>query len=140
MTPAPQPVLLFDAECPLCRRCVRWLIRRDRAARLRFADLGSAEGRALRAALGGGRQAPDSLIFVPDWSRRLEGPWHLRADGALHAFALLPGTRWATTALRCLPLPWLNAGYRVVAAARRRRGDARSSVPFSAAEQARILG
>lgn len=140
MTPAPRPVLLFDADCPLCRRSVRWLIRRDRAARLRFADLGSVEGQAVRAALGGGREAPDSLIFVPDWSRRLQGPWHLRADGALHAFALLPRTRWATAALRCLPLPFLNAGYRVVAAARRRRGTARENVPFSATEQARMLG
>ena len=93
----------------------------------------------MRVALGGGRVAPDSLIFVPDWSRRLQGPWHLRADGALHAFALLPGTRWATAALRCLPLPCLNVGYRLVAAARRRRGTAGKNVPFSAAEQARIL-
>lgn len=140
MPPAPQPVLLFDADCALCRRAVRWLIRRDRAARLRFAALGGADGQAVRAALGGGTEAPDSLIFVPDWSRRLAGPWHLRADGALHALALLPGTGWATRALRRLPLSCLDAGYRAVAALRWQRRDARTSVPFSPAEEARILG
>lgn len=139
MPPARQPVLLFDADCALCRRAVRWLIRRDPQACLRFAALDGAEGRAVRAALGGETAAPDSLIFVPDWSRRLAGPWHLRADGALHALALLPGNGWAARALRRFPLPCLDAGYRTVAAARRRRGDARASVPFSPAEEARIL-
>jgi len=140
MSRDPQPVLLFDAECALCRRTVRWLIRRDRHARLRFADLGGTEGRAVRAALGDGQPAPDSLIFVPDWSRRLEGPWFLRADGALRALALLPGTGWAVRALRWAPPLWLDTAYRAVAAARRRRGDAATTVIFRPAEQARILG
>lgn len=140
MTREAQPVVLFDAACPLCRRTVRWLIRRDRRARLRFADLGGAEGRAIRAVLGAAGDAPDSLILVADWSRRLEGPWFLRADGALRALALLPGTRWAVGALRCLPAAWLDAVYRGVAAARRRRGDAATAVPFTPEEQSRILG
>jgi predicted DCC family thiol-disulfide oxidoreductase YuxK len=140
MSREPQPVLLFDAECALCRRTVRWLIRRDRHARLRFADLGGAEGRAVRAAAGGGRDAPDSLILVADWSRRLEGPWFLRADGALRALAFLPGTGWACRALRLAPPAWLDAAYRLVAAARRRRGDAAGVVAFRPEEQARMLG
>jgi predicted DCC family thiol-disulfide oxidoreductase YuxK len=140
MSRDPQPVLLFDAECALCRRTVRWLIRRDRHARLRFADLGGVEGRAVRAALGGGQDAPDSLILVADWSRRLEGPWFLRADGALRALAFIPDTEWAYRALRLVPPTWLDAAYRVVAAARRRRGDAAKAVAFGPEEQARILG
>lgn len=136
----PKPVLLFDAECPLCRRSVRWLIQRDRHARLCYADLGGTEGRAVRAALGDGRNAPDSLIFVPEWSRRLEGPWFLRADGALRALALLPSAGWAVCALRWVPPAWLDTAYRAVAAARRRRGDAATTVVFRPEEQARILG
>jgi len=139
MASAPQPVLLFDAECPLCRRSVRWLIRRDPRARLRFAALDGTEGRAVRAALGADAGPPDSLILVPDWNRRLEGPWFLRADGALHALALLPGSNWAARALRLVPPSWLDAAYRGVAAARRRRGDAPTAVPFAPEEQARIL-
>jgi predicted DCC family thiol-disulfide oxidoreductase YuxK len=140
MSRQPQPVVLFDAECPLCRRTVRWLIRRDRHARLRFADLGGTEARAIRAALGAAGDPPDSLILVADWERRLEGPWFLRADGALRVLALLPGTRWTAGALRVLPAVWLDAVYRGVAAARRRRGDAAEGVPFTPEEQARILG
>lgn len=140
MPSAQQSVLLFDADCVLCRRAVRWLIRRDPHARLRFVGMASPEGLAIRAALGHGANAPDSLIFVPDWSRRLEGPWHLRADGALQALALLEEKKWAIQTLRLLPPLWLNAGYRVVAALRRRREDARTVVPFAPAETARILG
>jgi predicted DCC family thiol-disulfide oxidoreductase YuxK len=98
------------------------------------------EGRAVRAALGGGQDAPDSLILVADWSRRLEGPWFLRADGALRALAFIPDTEWAYRALRLVPPTWLDAAYRVVAAARRRRGDAAKAVAFGPEEQARILG
>jgi len=139
MPPAPRPVLFFDGDCALCRQAVRWLIRRDPRARLRFAELESPEGRAVRAALGKAENLPDSLIFVPEWSRRLEGPWHLRADGALRALALLEGTNWMVRALRQLPPAWLNAGYRGVAALRRRREDARTAFPFAPGEAARIL-
>ncbi|MFZ9747419.1 MAG: thiol-disulfide oxidoreductase DCC family protein, partial [Opitutaceae bacterium] len=124
MSHEPQPVLLFDAGCPLCRRTVQCLIRRDRHGRLRFAALDGAEGRLIRAALGAAADPPDSLILVADWSLRLEGPWFLRADGALRALALLPGTSWAVRVLRFVPPSWLEAAYRAVAAARRRRGAA----------------
>ncbi|MGD2018124.1 MAG: DCC1-like thiol-disulfide oxidoreductase family protein, partial [Planctomycetota bacterium] len=46
-----RPLLLYDGECGLCSRTVRFVLRRDRLKRLRFAALRSAAGEAaLRAA------------------------------------------------------------------------------------------
>lgn len=35
--------VFFDGECPLCRREIEYLKKRDKAARIRFTDLASAD-------------------------------------------------------------------------------------------------
>ena len=42
-------VVLFDGECGLCAASVRFILRRDPAARFRFAPLQSATGRRMMA-------------------------------------------------------------------------------------------
>lgn len=140
MASAPQPVLLFDAECVLCRRSVQWLIRRDPRGRLRYLPLGSAAAAELCVSRGLPAQGPDSLVFIPDWSDRLAGPLHLRSSGALRAAAALGG--WWRTAhlLRLVPRTWRDAVYARVAARRRQGGAAAAEVPFSPSEQARLIG
>lgn len=86
------PVILFDGVCNLCHGAVRFIIRRDRAARFRFASLQSEPGRRLAAG-----PAPDSILLVENGlrydrstaalriARRLDGAWPL-----LYAFIVVP--------------------------------------------------
>jgi len=45
----PTPLVLFDGPCDLCRRSVRFLLRRERGRVLHFASLQSATGQRMRA-------------------------------------------------------------------------------------------
>lgn len=45
----PRPVVLFDGECAFCNATVRWTVRRDPLARLRFAPLASTAARRVVA-------------------------------------------------------------------------------------------
>lgn len=72
------PVLLFDGVCNLCSGSVAFVIRRDPAARFRFAPLQSPAADALLASLGVARAGlPDSFVLVED------GCVHLRSTAAL---------------------------------------------------------
>lgn len=112
----PRPVLLFDGECGLCNALARFLLRRDRAGRLRFASLQGPYGQAALRRLGLPTSDFDSLVFLP---RGEAGPGLLRTDGALAAMAELGGV-WATLA-RCsrrVPPGLRDAAYRCVARTR----------------------
>ena len=116
--PAPQPVLLYDGECGLCNRVVRFLLRRDRAARLKFAALQSRPAQEFLAAQGLPTADFDSLVFVPDWNQPARGAALLRTDGALAALAELGGG-WRTVAkLRGLPHWFRDPCYKLVARTR----------------------
>lgn len=101
--------IVFDGECALCSGWVRFLLRRDRAARYRFAAMQAPAGRALLAAHGLDPDDPSSFLLLEgdrawtdtDAIRRvvasLGGPWR-----AVHVLAWIPG-------------PWRDRIYRVVA-------------------------
>lgn len=55
------PIVLFDGVCNFCNRMVRFAIRNDPKARLRFAPLQSEAGQALLAQYG---VAPDADTVV----------------------------------------------------------------------------
>jgi predicted DCC family thiol-disulfide oxidoreductase YuxK len=114
------PVLLFDGECGLCVQCARLLLKADREQRLRFAPLQGGVAHDYLETRGLPTADFDSVVFVPDWARRLEMGPLLRSDallGALHAI----GGRWRLfSGLRIFPRMWRDAGYRVVAKWRRR--------------------
>ncbi len=82
--------LLYDGECPICRREVRWLRRVDRRGRLEFVD-----------------------ISAPDFSAAQYGLTEEAVQGALHA--LLPDGRVARAmeavraAYRAVGLSWVVA-------------------------------
>lgn len=113
------PVLLFDGECGLCHRIVRWLLRRDGEARLRFAALQSAPAREFLRAHGLPLDNFDTLVFVPDWARRDEANFLLRTDGVVAALRVVRATRWAAL-LAAAPRGLRDAGYRGVARVRHR--------------------
>ncbi|HMN06076.1 MAG TPA: DCC1-like thiol-disulfide oxidoreductase family protein [Flavobacteriales bacterium] len=57
--PLPDHLLLFDGVCNLCNALVRFVIRRDRRGRFRFATLQSAAAHQLL-----GREASTSSTFI----------------------------------------------------------------------------
>lgn len=63
----PRPVIVFDGVCVLCNGWVQFLLRRDRAARYRFAAMQSPSGRALLLRQGLDPDDPVSFLLVePD--------------------------------------------------------------------------
>ena len=93
----PGPLVLYDQDCGLCLRSVRFLLEREPARALRFAPLASALGQRACAAAGLAPEAPGSLIL-------LEGDGlHLRSEAALRlARHLVSPWRWLEL-LRILP-------------------------------------
>lgn len=114
-SPAAQPVLFFDGECGLCNRTVRLLLRLDRRGTLRFAPLQGPNAQAYLAAHGLPRTDFDSLIFVPDWSRRDRPEFLVRTDGVVAALRAIGGAGRLFTWLGLLPAAWRDSGYKLVA-------------------------
>lgn len=115
------PVLLFDGECALCRGVVRRLLRLDARGPLRFAPLQGAAAQAFLRAQGLPTADFDTLIFVPDWSRRADSAYLVRTAGVVAALRVCGRTgRMIAGALAILPVALRDAGYRGVARWRRR--------------------
>jgi len=47
MTAEPEPILLYDGDCALCQRCVRFVLKHEKQPLIRFAPLQSETGRNL---------------------------------------------------------------------------------------------
>lgn len=111
------PVLFFDGECGLCNRLVRLLLRWDRNGRLQFAPLQGPTAQAYLRAHGLPTQDFDTLIYVPDWSRRERPEYLVRTTGALAALRATGSglARALADLLQLVPAVMRDAGYRVVA-------------------------
>ncbi|MEO5960727.1 MAG: DCC1-like thiol-disulfide oxidoreductase family protein [Opitutaceae bacterium] len=118
MTDSRLPVLLFDGDCGLCNAVVRFLIRRDRRARLRFAPLQSGVAQAYLQTQGLPTRDFDSIVFVPDWGNPRRGAYLLRTDGALAALRELGGIWRVVASLRVVPAPLRDPFYRLIARTR----------------------
>ena len=112
--------MFFDGTCGLCQRIVRLLLRLDRAGRVRYAALQSPVAQAYLRRHGLPTEDFDSLIFVPEWSRR-DRPEHLRRTaGAIAALRATAGAgaRAVAGMLALWPECVRDAGYRAVARGR----------------------
>lgn len=110
-----KPVLLYDGDCGLCNRLVRLLLRSDRAGRLHYAPLQGAAAQGYLRAQGLPTEDFDSLVFIPDWEKPVQGAYLLRTDGALAAAAVVGGGWRMISWLRVLPGGLRDFGYRLVA-------------------------
>ena len=81
-------VILFDGVCIFCSRWVRFVARRDTAARFRFTTIQSAYGSRLAQALGISADDPDTNAVIHG------GVAFKKSDGALTVLSLLPGWSW----------------------------------------------
>jgi predicted DCC family thiol-disulfide oxidoreductase YuxK len=118
MTDLRQPVLLYDGECGLCNGVVLFMLRHDRAGRLRFAPLQSAQGQDFLQSQGLPTSDFGSLVFVPDWVRPARGDYLVRTDGALAAFAELDRPWRALSGLRVVPRVLRDAVYKLISKTR----------------------
>ena len=118
--PAIGAVLFFDGECGLCNGLVRILIRLDGPGRLHYAPLQGLSAQAYLRAHGLPTEDFDSLILVPDWSRRDRGAHLLRTDGVVAALRVVGGLAAPLAWLAVVPRAWRDAAYKGVARIRYR--------------------
>src|SRR4051812_38115378 len=112
---AAHPVLLFDGECGLCNRLVRGLLRLDRRGRLAFAPLQGPAAQGFLRAHGLPTQDFETLVYVPDWSRRERPDYLLRTAGVIAALRAAGGfARGLAAVLAIFPAVLRDAVYRVV--------------------------
>lgn len=107
--PVDVPVIFFDGICNFCNALVRFVIRRDRAARFRFAALQSVTAKHLLGESGGDDLHFDSVVLV-------EGGQTYRNSTA--ALRIARGLRFpwpALYALMAIPAPLRDWVYRLVA-------------------------
>lgn len=76
------PVMLYDGVCNLCNRSVRFVLKRDKAHRFRFASLQSKEAQAMLAAHGVTIEM-DTIYLI------MEGKLYDRSSAALRIMAKL---------------------------------------------------
>jgi predicted DCC family thiol-disulfide oxidoreductase YuxK len=96
--------VLFDGVCLLCSAWVRFVVRRDPAARFRFVAIQDAAGRGMAARLGIDATEPETNAVV------LGGRAFFKADAALAVLRRLPGWGW-TSPLRAVPRPLRDWAY-----------------------------
>lgn len=132
--------VLYDGECGLCDRAVRWLVARDRRGALRFAPLAGTVAAAVRSRHPDTLGAGESVVLVEQPGAASERVL-VRSRAALAAVARLGGAWRAVAALlRLLPRPLRDAAYDWVAR-RRTLWFGRLAVcrPPNAAERWRFL-
>jgi predicted DCC family thiol-disulfide oxidoreductase YuxK len=120
-TPAAASIVLFDGTCAFCEGAVRFIARRDPAARFRFGASQSPQAAALLGRYGITRESARSLVLIEDDQVFLRSTATLRIARQLTA-------PWSWCgALLVVPRPVRDAVYRLVAAIRHRiagRSDA----------------
>lgn len=106
-------LIYYDGLCGLCDRFVQFVLRRDRAARYRFAPLQGSTAR---------ERVPVTLDPRTSQTVILEegGRFRVRSDAALAILSGLGGAWRLTTLLRVIPRPVRDAVYDLVARNRNR--------------------
>ncbi len=105
--------VVFDGDCVLCSAWTRFLIRRDRFRRLRFATAQSEYGRRMMQAHGIDPGDPASFLLVVTQGSGTNA--HVASAGVLRTLAQLGGAWRLMGALRVVPRFVRDAAYRLLA-------------------------
>ncbi|MEO6982756.1 MAG: DCC1-like thiol-disulfide oxidoreductase family protein [Edaphobacter sp.] len=135
-----RPLLLYDGVCALCNHLVRFLLKRDHRATLRFAPLESPLGREILARFG--LLAPPGGIVLITGTLTPSERLHHRSSAIAEALQLLDNP-WKTMGqtLSRLPLPLREPAYRLIARLRYRLFGRFPTCPIPTPEErSRILG
>ena len=130
-------LVVFDGRCGFCNASVRWLLRRDRQDRLRFVALESERvaGVLERHSLSGLDSASGTMLVVRDVGGAGESVL-VRSDAVAALLRELPQP-WpgVGVALKWIPRPVRDLGYRVIARWRHRILGRLESCPVPTAEE-----
>ncbi|MFC5570552.1 thiol-disulfide oxidoreductase DCC family protein [Lysobacter yangpyeongensis] len=102
-------IVVFDGVCVLCSGWVRFLLRRDRDARYRFAAMQTGRGRDLLLLHGLDPDDPVSFLLVD------EGRAWSDTDAIFRVVAGLGGPWRLVRLLTLIPRPWRDRAYRRLA-------------------------
>ncbi len=104
------PIIVFDGDCNICSRWVRFLMSRDGAAPFRFAAMQGAAGRGLLEKNGLNPDDPETFILVTETGVRQQ------TDAIAAILRMLPGP-WPAmgAAILTLPQPLRDWAYRRLA-------------------------
>jgi predicted DCC family thiol-disulfide oxidoreductase YuxK len=134
-------LVVFDGECGFCNKSIRWLLRRDRKDRLRFAPSSSPvvesllAGHGFRRGLLNSEINPDTILVF----RKIGTPVEemlVRSNAVLACLRVLPQP-WPVIAgmLRLIPRPMREEAYRLIARWRYRLWSRYTSCPIPRAEE-----
>jgi predicted DCC family thiol-disulfide oxidoreductase YuxK len=144
-------LVLYDGECGLCNRSIRWLLRRDRRDRLRFAP--NNDPRAIEILAQHGITSPNAkpdanpnanpdaipntIMVLRNVGTPLEDML-VRSNAVLTCLRALPQP-WpiAAALLRLIPRPFRELGYRQVARWRYRFFGRLATCPIPTPEERR---
>jgi len=110
--PDVEPLVFYDGQCGLCDRSVRWLLRRDRGGKLRFAPL---QGTTAAALLQHDIRADMTSLVLLD----ADGV-HVRSEAAIRVVMHLGGAWRLARVLRSVPHRMRDGAYDLVARRRHR--------------------
>lgn len=132
-------LVLYDGECGFCNRSIRWLLRRDRHDRLRFAPSSSPDVEELLARHGfqstGEEQGPGTILVFRNTGTSVE-ELLVRSNAFLACLRVLPQPWPAFAAgLRIFPRPLREIVYQFIARHRYRIWGRYASCPIPTAEE-----
>jgi len=141
-------LVVFDGECGFCNGAIRWLLRRDRHDRLRFAPSNDPAVAAILANHGfsatGAESSQtsglDTILVLRNVGTHVE-ELLVRSNAVLACLRVLPQP-WPLLAsiLRLVPRPVRESAYRYIAANRYRVAGRYTSCPIpTAAERGHFL-
>ncbi len=105
-------ILLIDGECMLCSKITRFVVKRDRKRRFRFAALQSPAGQRLLSQGGLPLQDFNTFVLVEN------GRYRIKSTGALHVLRGLGGLWPLLYAFMIVPPRWRNLVYDWIAGSR----------------------
>jgi predicted DCC family thiol-disulfide oxidoreductase YuxK len=109
LVPPGEAVVLFDGTCKLCNGWAKFIIRHDRAHRIKLATVQSPEGQALLEWAGLPRHEFNTIVLIADHQ------FHVRSDAMFRIFDRLPAPwRWLRVA-RIIPGPFRDWMYNRIA-------------------------
>ena len=134
-------LVVYDGECGFCNRSIRWLLRRDRKDRLRFAassdpaiaELLASHGVSASIASAG----PDTILVFRNTGMPIE-ELLVRSNAILACLKVLPQP-WPAFAilLRLIPRPLRESMYRLIASQRYRIAGRHTSCPIPTPDERR---
>lgn len=125
------PVILFDGICNLCCGWVRFLIRRDKSRKFRFASIQSDAGKKLLDSAGLNHIDPETIVYLKDKQ------FYQESSAVLEILSDLGGIWKAAALFQLIPKAVRNGIYRFIARNRYRIFGTRSSCLMPTPENAK---